>query len=36
MSECPVVRNNSKGVGAGDGEEDGQVTIVLCPRSPYC
>ena len=36
MSNCVVVRNNSKGVGAGDGEEDGQVTIVLCPRNPYC
>ena len=36
MPNCVVVRNNSKGVGAGDGEQDGEVTIVLCPRNPYC
>ena len=36
MANCIVVRNNSKGVGAGDGEQDGEVTIVLCPRNPYC
>ena len=36
MPDCVVVRNNSKGVAAGDGEQDGQVSIVKCPRAPYC
>ena len=36
MSNCVVVRNNSKGVGAGDGQDDGEVTMVACPRNPYC
>ena len=33
---CEVKMKSSKGVGAGDGENDGEVTIVACPRSPYC
>jgi len=33
---CEVIRTNSKGVGAGDGEDDGEVTMVACPRNPYC
>ena len=24
------------GVGSGNGEVDGLVSIVICPRSPYC
>ena len=33
---CAVKMKSSKGVGAGDGENDGEVTIVACTRSPYC
>ena len=35
---CPTVAtgNAALGVGSGDGEVDGLVTIVICPRSPYC
>ena len=36
MSNCVVTRNNSPGVQAGDGEVDGAVSIVQCPRNPYC
>ena len=28
--------NGKGGVRPGDGEEDGDVSIVACPRSPYC
>tara|TARA_A100001011_G_scaffold80946_1_gene84099 strand:+ start:1852 stop:2421 length:570 start_codon:yes stop_codon:yes gene_type:complete len=33
---CAVKMRSSKGVGAGDGQDDGEVTIVACPRKPYC
>ena len=33
---CAVKMKSSKGVGAGDGEDDGEVTMVVCPRNPYC
>ena len=33
---CAVKMRSSKGVGAGDGQNDGEVTIVACPRKPYC
>ena len=35
---CPTVAtgNAAMGVGSGDGEVDGLVSIVICPRSPYC
>ena len=36
MSNCVVIRNNSPGVRAGDGEVDGAVSVVKCPRNPYC
>ena len=36
LGNCKVTRTNSKGVGAGDGEDDGEVTMVICPRNPYC
>ena len=33
---CAVKMKSSKGVGAGDGEDDGEVTMVVYPRKPYC
>ena len=33
---CAVKMKGSQGVGAGDGEDDGEVTMVVCPRKPYC
>ena len=33
---CKVNMKSSKGVGAGDGQDDGEVTMVACPRKPYC
>ena len=36
LGNCKVTRTNSKGVGAGDGQDDGEVTMVICPRNPYC
>ena len=36
LGNCEVIRTNSKGVGAGDGQDDGEVTMVICPRKPYC
>ena len=30
------ITGEKKGVTAGDGEKDGQVSIVACPRNPYC
>ena len=37
-SHCPtkVYGDWRGGVRSGDGELDGDVTIVICPRSPYC
>ena len=37
-NHCPtkVVGDAHAGVGSGDGEVDGLVSIVICPRSPYC
>ena len=35
---CPTVATGDAhmGVGSGNGEVDGIVSIVICPRSPYC
>jgi hypothetical protein len=37
-SQCPtkVEENIRGGVRSGDGQQDGDVNIVICPRSPYC
>jgi prepilin-type N-terminal cleavage/methylation domain-containing protein len=37
-SKCPtpVEETIRGGVRSGDGQQDGDVNIVICPRSPYC
>ena len=37
--KCPTKTYDNKergGVRSGDGQQDGDVNIVICPRSPYC